>query len=242
MKLTFPSIAHSSKYGYAYDSSAWSGTETNSSFRMFETMGDGLTQHSNDWGVTFEYLSDYLQSLGAAMLSNDELTTAVSYVVLRKPDTEKIEFAASVVWKDSDQHWEKRRYYSIKLQKVGGRAKEHDKRFTEITKYQDGSRSSILKLVTSEYADGFERFQNAEAVRLWAGEQKKHVEVGEGWPEWFDGEWRKNNAVRGAMELCRALAEAKQHRERAESILEHYRHAVAVDAARAEAESESIAS
>lgn len=235
----FPSIAHSAKYGYAFDSGAWNGTETNSSFRQYETFGDGLTQHSGDWSVTWEYLTDYLQSLGAAMLTNEELTEAVSFIVSRRPDPDRIAFAASVVWKESDNHWEKRRYYSVRLLKVGGRAKEHDKRFTELTKYQDGSRASIFKLITSEYSSGLERFQNAEAVREWANNQKKYVDYGEGYPEWFDGDNYKFNALRDALAVCRNLAESRRYRLNAESMLEHYKHRVSVDAAKAAAAAET---
>jgi len=239
----FASIAHSSKYGYAFDSSSYSNSESHSeshpNFRQFETYGDGLTQHSGDWSVTLEYLTDYLQSLGAAMLTNEELTDAVSFLVTRHPDADKIAFAASVVYKDSDGEWSKRRYYSSQLQKVGGRAKEHDNRFTELTRYQDGSRASIFRIVTLEYAYGLERFQNDEAIRDWAFAQKKFVEIGEGLPKWFDGNNRKLCKLRDALSVCRLLAEALRNRNNAESMLNHYKHCVSVEAAQA-AESETV--
>lgn len=228
MKFNFPSLAHSKKYSYAYDSSAWNGTETNSSFRMYESNGDGLIQHSGDWAVTLEYLTDYLASLASAMLPNEELTREVMYVVCRRPSRDKIEFAASVVWKDSDNDYGKRRYYSIKEFKVKGRAAQYDTRYSELNKYQDGSRASIYKIVTSDYADGLERFQNWDAIREWEGEQKKHILLGEGAPEWFGGDYSKYARLRNALASCRFIADAYQFRLNAESNLENYRHHVKV--------------
>lgn len=240
----FPSIAHPAKYGYAFDSSAWNGgSDSNPSFRQYETYGDGLTQHSGDWSVTLEYLADYLYSLGAAMQTNDELTDAVSFVITRQPDSDRIAFAASVVWKESDNHWDKRRYYSTKLLKVGGRAKEHDNRFQAITTHEDGSRASIFRLITSEYACGLERFQNALAVGEWAANQKKFVEQGERFPEWFGGDYSKHRQLRDALGVCRSIADALRGRKLAESMLEHYLHSVTVALKAASEETpESLAS
>lgn len=231
MKFNFPSIAHSSKYGYAYDSESWNGTETHSSFRMYETYGDGQIQHSGDWPVTLEYLADYLASLASAMLPNEELTREVRYVVCRRPDRDKIEFAASVVWKESDNSYSKRRYYSIGERKIKGSAAQYDTRYKEINKYQDGSRMSIFNIVTADYSDGLQRFQNAEAIREWAGEQKKTIPLGDNFPEWFEGDWSKIARLRNALRSCRYIAEAYQLRLDAESTLENYVHFVKVDAA-----------
>jgi hypothetical protein len=230
MKFNFPSIAHSSKYGYSYDSSAWNGTETNSSFRIYETYGDGLCQHSGDWCVTLEYLADYLASLATAMLPNEELTREVLYVVTRHPDRDKIDFAASVVWKESDNDYGKRRYYSIGERKIKGRAAQYDTRYKEINKYQDGSRASIFGVLVSDYADGLERFQIWDAIRDWAGEQKKDVPTGERAPEWFPGEYAKLSRLRRSLAACRYIAQAYQLRLDAESNLEHYNGFIKVDA------------
>lgn len=230
MKFNFPSLANSAKYGYAYDSSAWNGTETNSSFRMYETYGDGLCQHSGDWSVTLEYLTDYLASLASVMLTNEELTREVMYVVCRRPDRSKIDFAASVVWKESDNDYGKRRYYSVGERKIKSRTAQYDTRYREINKYQDGSRASIYAILTSEYSDGLERFQTWEAIREWEGEQKKNVPLGENAPVWFAGEYSKYSRLRNALASCRYIADAYQFRLNAEGNLDNYKHFVKVDA------------
>ena len=72
----FASVASPEKYGYAFDSDSWrspsNGCDVESKFRMFETCGDGLTQHSGDWAVTYDFLSDYLISLSVYMLAHAE--------------------------------------------------------------------------------------------------------------------------------------------------------------------------
>jgi hypothetical protein len=160
------------------------------------------------------------------MLTNEELTKATSYVLRERPRTDLINFAASVVWKESDNLYDKRRFYSMHLLKIGGRAKQHDKRFNEISRYNDGSCASILSLVNSEYADGLTRFQNAEAIREWAASQSKHVPKGEGWPEWFGGDWAKNNALRGALSACSNIVESVERRYQAENSIENYKAAL----------------
>jgi hypothetical protein len=238
--FTFASIAHPEKYGYKFDSSTWMSnstqSETNYHFRQFETYGHGLVQHSGDWSVTFEYLTDYLASLAAAMLGNAELTRTAAFVLRERPRTELIAFAASVVWKESDDQYDKRRYYSVELRKLGTRTKQHDKRYNEISKFLDGSRSSILFLVNSEYADGLTRFQNAEAVREWANSQTKYVPEGENWPVWFAGDHRKNVALRSVLTACASIVESLERREQAEYSIENYKAALE----RAAVESASI--
>jgi hypothetical protein len=231
----FPSIAHS-KYGYSFDTSAWaSHSETSGYFQQFETFGDGLIQHSGSWSVTFDFLTDYLASIAEAMLSNPELIAAVGSMFREYPNVETIAFAASVVWRESDNEWTKRRYYSRSLQKIGNRKKEHDKRYQEITHFQDGSCASMLRLILSDYSGGLERYIASETVRLWAHSQKVHPGYGEGWPEYFGGDWAKNNALRGALEGCRAIVESVRLREVAVGSVENYRRRLAMDAAAAAA-------
>jgi hypothetical protein len=241
----FPSIAHSAKYGYSYDTGAWSShSETSGYFQQFETYGDGLIQHSGSWSVTFDFLTDYLASIAEAMLSNPELIAAVGSMFRAYPDTEAIAFAASVVWRESDGDWSKRRYYSKSLQKIGNHKKQYDTRYTEVTRYQDGSCASMLRVILSDYAGGLERYIASETVRMWAHSQKTHPGYGEGWPEYFGGDWAKNNALRNTLEGCRAIVESVRLREAAVCSVENYRRCLAraadaaadADAARAAAD------
>jgi len=57
----FQSLA-SPNHGFAYDSEAWSTAQrgnVEAVFRMFDTYGDGLIQHSPHWSVTTEHIADF---------------------------------------------------------------------------------------------------------------------------------------------------------------------------------------
>ena len=110
----------------------------------------------------------------------------------------------------------------MKLQKMGTRSKENDKRFEAIHKYLDGSRSSILRLITSEHAAGFERMKNALAVDAWAARQSKHVPHGESWPKFFGDDTSAEMRFRNGLHAARSVAESSRKRRSAEDALENY--------------------
>lgn len=219
----FASIAHPEKYAYAYDSSVYDyKSVVFDRFRQFETYGDGLTQHSGDWSVQIEFLADYLMSLAAVMVEDGELATEAGYRLNDKPRREFIEFAATVVWKESDDQYDKRRYFSSKLLKIGGRKFEHDKRFEQIEKWCDGSPGSILRIVTSQYANGLERYLYADAVREWCLEDSK----GRPWMpltgqflNWFD-DHHKAYDLKRAFEAAQAISESWRLRASAQGYIE----------------------
>ena len=81
MYKKFASIANSAKFGYSFDSDKWeyrANPFLTQKFRMFETMGDGMTQHSHDWPVTEEYAIDYLFSLAVIILESPVTTATCS--------------------------------------------------------------------------------------------------------------------------------------------------------------------
>jgi hypothetical protein len=233
-KYVFASLAHSTKYGYIYDSDAYSRSpEICSSFRRFETYGDGMIQHTGDLPITQEFLGDYLGSLAAAMLTSDEMAERMSWAFRPQTSKAELDFAASVAWRESDNDWSKRRYVSVSLQKIGTRSKEHDKRYTEITRYMDGTCASISRLLISEYATGFARYCLTEEIRNWANEQKKHPGFGEGWAEWFDGDWSKANEVRISLAVCRNICESVRLRNHAAQWLENKKEVLTTQATEA---------
>jgi hypothetical protein len=193
--VTFPSLMHPTEFGYAFDSESWrrdnGGVEAK--FRMFYTYGDGLTKHSNDWAVTYEYLGDYLASLAQFMLANrppypttnDEdptwteterqriqLARSIGYIVLERPPLANIEFAASIIWKESDDEYGKYRYYSLAEKKITrNKEKQHDKRYHRIERSDDGSSGAILRIIRSEHTDGMELLCYATAIKEWTDTQ-----------------------------------------------------------------------
>jgi hypothetical protein len=221
--FAFASISHPDKYGYKFDSSNWSSNSgVSRKFLYFETYGDGSIQHAPDRPITWELLTDYLQSLGAAMLSNAELVEAAEHEVSQTPDADDLAFAASVVFKESDKDWSKRRYFSVQQKKIGGRKFEYDKRYTELRDWHDGSRAATYRMLAPEYADGFQLFQISEAVREFCDAQKHRVATGENWPNWLDGEHRSLYRLRNALNACRYICQAAREMRCAKSIIDYY--------------------
>jgi hypothetical protein len=169
MLRKFKSIAHEQQFGYAYDSQAWtSNAPIESHFRMFDTYGDGLTQHSPDYSVQVEHLADYLVSLAEAMLADAELANELYYTIWQRPDAKHIAWAASVIYKaPKEGDWSaKRKYFSAKEMKVSASPlKQYDKRYEEVRDIHDGSPNSIFRILIPEYADGLQKYIYASAIR-----------------------------------------------------------------------------
>ncbi len=218
------------QHAYAYSSSEWSGGEINPRFRMFQTYGDGLTQHSGDWAITREHVIDYFESLAVVLLTNQELAESVQYLLSTRPDHGVIDFAAGVVWKESDANYDKHRYFSVSEKKItSNRDKQHDKRYQEIGKHHDGSPAAIYSMIVPEYADGLQRYLYADAVRTWAlaqPDRKGHsyyMEMPPVFLKWFTDREASDNArrLRDAIDTCSSICEAYRLRTHAESMLEN---------------------
>jgi len=247
IRRVFASIEHPDKYGYVFDSDAWETGRIdrynlNYKFRMFETYGHGLVQHSSDWPVQPEFLTDYLFSLAELLLAEglgnyDEERTlgdAVHYIVNDRPSEKQIAFARSIVWKEPEEGkpYLKTRYYSVKERKVTTNPeKRHDKRYQEVTRADDGSPAAIKRMLISEYADGFEHYCYASAIHEWchAGTNADNrpwadlPAVQMNWCEDRDKARRMKDAyeavreiVNGFQQLESARRTLKYHRERLE--------------------------
>lgn len=239
MRVKFKSFKQPDKYGYSYDTDAWtSRAEVSSAFRIFETYGDGLTQHSGDWPITKDFLPDYLASLAVAMSEPDpdELIQSVGYTLSRGPSDEEIAFAAGVIWKESDQDWNKRRWFSLELKKItSSAAKEHDKRFSRIEKHHDGTPGAVYTILKPEYSGDLERYLYAEGVRTWFNHlpNGQHMDMAPLFLGWWKEEWRDNGSQRvreecrflaNALEACKFLIEAHRLRDNAVSRLSSLRY------------------
>jgi hypothetical protein len=200
---------------------------------MFETMGDGMVQHTPDYAVGEEFAIDYLFSLAAAMMEDEELVKDCGHLFGYRLDPERIKFAASLVFNpEKDKAWDKKRYYSMSLLKVTrNREKEHDDRYKELNEYQNGSPESILALVMPQHGDGLEAWQYANSVRDWCGDNlKTSLEMPAVQLGWFkDGsrgqgdQWQKAREFRDAMEACHGIAESRRLRMNSENGVENYR-------------------
>jgi hypothetical protein len=226
MLKKFKSIAHEQHHGYAYDSQAWDAkAPIESHFRMYETYGDGLVQHSPDWSVQVEYLADYLASLAEAMLADEELARDLYYTIWRRPDAKHFAWAASVIYKaPKEGAYGKRRYFSAKEMKVSwSPAKEYDKRYEEVREIHDGSPNSIFRILIPEYADGMEKYATAEAIRDWLMEHDGYMELAAEFLKWFNGDREKARQLRDAYDACRHITESYRLRCATVSARENYK-------------------
>jgi hypothetical protein len=226
----FKSLGQSAEYAYSYDSTAWdSHAPIESHFRVFKNYGDGLTAHSPDWSITVDLLSDYLMSLAAAMLEDDELARDLFYTIWRRPDAKHIAWAASVIYKKpKDGEYGKPRYFSAKEMKVSASpSKQYDKRYEEVRDVHDGSANSIFRILVGEYADGMEKYATASAVRDWLMEHDGYMELPAEFLKWFNGDREKARQLRDAYEACKHVTEAYRLRSAVESSLENYKRRIA---------------
>ena len=231
----FASVAQPEKYGFAFDSGSWQSNDRypiESKFRMFETYGDGLTQHSGDWAVQYENLGDYLISLSVYMLAHKvdtELYDRIGYIVLSAPRLALIQFAATVVWNEKDEPFGKTRYYSLAEQKITrNQEKRHDKRFREIDKGCTGSAQSIFNILMSDkdYADGMERLCYAVAVKKFIDDQPTgwcdHPTTLLGWWNEDKNAHEKRVAVSYGFRAAQSLARSYQEMKIAENEIGNY--------------------
>jgi hypothetical protein len=225
MYRRFASLSHASEFGYAYDSGVYdSRAPLEAHFRMFQTYGDALTQHSGDWGVTIEHLADYLASLAEVAINDDELLDRIKLTVCNRPTDREIAFAFTVVHKP-EMIW----YVNMKESKVSRSSnKEHDKRWVRIEEWMNGSPLATYRLLTPDWANGMMKYSYASALHDWCyGDgDRPHCQQAAGLLNWFKDDPDKQNksqALYNAYEACYCLAEAYVKRERAKTLLESYK-------------------
>ncbi len=254
MRHKFLSLQYPTEYGYAHDSEAWRGNSPVCRHAvMCQTYGDvhangNYTQHSHEWNVQLEYMSDYLASLAKALLvelptlkpddSRESLMTAVQYDIMRRPVVAAIEFCANIVFKNtaatldcsaSYQREAKTRYYSASERKVSASpAKEHDKRYTQVESWNDGSPKAVYRILIPEWADALQKYAYVDAIRTWflaqepsRGHYVDSVAEFLEWPEYKDR--TKAGDLRHAYDACYALCESWRFRCNAESALSNIR-------------------
>jgi hypothetical protein len=179
----FPSILQPDKYGYTFDSGPMdysSRHEVCRYFRQYETYGHGLVQHSHAWPITRTFMHDYLASLAAYLVANPEqpgdeetFTQTLAYEFSDGPSVDAMDFCASVVYRESDNKWTKRRYYSVQERKIGNKSKEHDKRYQEIKEWNDGRPMAIYRMLVGEWPTALKCYSYAKVIKDWTAKQPK---------------------------------------------------------------------
>jgi hypothetical protein len=228
MNFRFASIARPNRLAYLYDDNAW-GNSAPISFHMlqYETYGDGLSQHSPEYPILQEVLTDYLASLASAMKDETALVEACLYEICRWPSDAEIEFCASVKYKPAKEGtWRKPVYFSRQLRKIStSDSKQHDKRYAEVDEWCDGTPEAVYRMLIPEYAVGIQMFTYAYAIREWF----LHQPSGSGWmemPSVFLKWHTENEAARQlkyAYEACYGYAKALRIRHEADQNLDNVR-------------------
>jgi hypothetical protein len=246
MYAKFSSLMHGAEFGYSFNSDGCeSCPQVGSNYRMFQTFGDGLCQHSHDWTITREYLADYLYSLASAMLTNDQLAERMTYPLMARPSVKEIEFAASVVYKpmSETQPWEKKpRYYSVAEKKITTAGdKQYDKRYAKVETWNDGGAMAIFQMLIPDWSDGLMRFCYVEAIREWAfaADDRPYMQLSALFLEWTKDPDAAREMAHG-LEAAKAVVESRRLRAVAESNIESVRRNVERRAAMA-LEAETVA-
>lgn len=230
MFAKFASLAQPEKYGYSYDTSKWTPSVNPfliQEFRMFETGGDGLIQHSNCWPVGEANAIDYLESLCVAMLADPDLADEVGVKFNYKPTHDFIKFAASLVFNEEKDRWpNKLRYFSVSEQKVTrSETKKHDKRYEELRDWHNGSPEAVYRMILPQYAEGLMQWQYANEIRYWfrTTEQKKsYMDPAAVFLKWFRGDDDKAREFHNAFDACRDVCESVRRRRNAENHVKFY--------------------
>jgi hypothetical protein len=218
MTRNFPSLQHPDKYAYKYDShpDGYQGT-VHCNFRVYETFGDGQCQHSPDWPIARNLMADYLASLATVMLEDTQLIDNTHYLIDCGPNQNQIAFAASVVHKESDDGYQKRRYCSLSELKVSSSAsKEHDRRYERIQPWCDGSPDSIYRILIPASPIDLQRYAYAESIRQWihANAPKLYMPLTAEFLKWGDRD--AAHQLRHAYAAC--LSIIRSYRLRGEAI------------------------
>jgi hypothetical protein len=158
MIFNFKSIANNAKFAYRWNSEDFDVRATeyrlHDSLKMFETYGDGMTQHSPEYYVQKEHLVDCLYSLAAYLLSNEEAAQTV-YFRMKLPGS--VTQAEVKFFMGLKYNAERIEYYNPQDRKVSKNEKyRHDKRWFEVQSWADGTLKNVYRLMLSHngYSSG----------------------------------------------------------------------------------------
>lgn len=154
-RYIFPSLQHK---GHAYALHTNSMDLWDAAYRarsplwlragMFQTFGDGLTQHGYETVVPGLHFEDFCGSLAKYLqeteFSAEDREGFASYMFrFDMPSARRIEFALGVKHNPKKTAW-----YSLQEMKVSSAdSKRHDKRWTEVPAWADGSIASVYRLL-----------------------------------------------------------------------------------------------
>ena len=234
-EIRFPSIAND-QIGYLFDTMAYSAhaqaVRVDGDMQQFDTGGDGMCQHSPGYPIPSANFIDFMYSLAAYMAHQPEVLSTIGYKLHNHRSDRDFEFAASLKYKPDSK---KPQYYSIEDRKVSGSdSKRHDRRYEEVTTWMDGSFEAIVRLLTKNFDNPFERFKVRYELAEWFSRTQQYgAPPGALALKWTD-DWSEARRFDSAFRTTRNAVEAIDAMERAKRGIENYRHNL--ERARGEAE------
>ena len=160
MYTTIPSILNGEKIAYKvhsrfedlWDSFRNANRPLDVHIGVFETYGDGTTQHSGEWPANNEQFTDFCLSFAQWLLNaSREQYKAMEIhsrdsIGIKKVAPDLIDFLGKIQYRD-----DKRQYFSRSERKVTTSEKaRHDKRFIEVPSWANGSFRNIVSLYLLE--------------------------------------------------------------------------------------------
>ena len=178
-QIRFESQEHPEKYGYVFVRDSWSSDSgfyrdparyINRNVFMFETYGDGMTQHSNLYLVPATGMKDFVISLAFYLesLKGEERDLAVELVRVSWPESYRgPETKESVIFlREMRKKGEKRTWYNYAERKIGTKESlQYDKRWEEIPGEWKGSLPEIFYYLQKDFHGALERAILWEAIR-----------------------------------------------------------------------------
>jgi len=228
MRFAFPSLADG-QIGFAFDSMGLSGrvVEVSDGFLEFQTYGDGLVQHSPEYPIPREHLTDYLFSLAGFLVSRQDVAESIGYRLRPDQRADLIAFAASVIFTETAK---KQRFYSLAERRIStSDAKSNDRRYERIENWMDGSPDATARLLVHSWYGPWEHFQVRYAVREWWNSTDRASKTGYGWCQFpaIDLEWTKDTDVartlNHAYEAVLLAVDAADAAHRVKKLTEDYR-------------------
>ena len=229
--IRFPSLT-SDQYAYEWESSPdWSSSTPPVSrcTRVFSTLGDGMCPHSPSSYITREMFPDYCFSMADYLVKNPQMFPncgSIGYEWMPDLSDKHIAFAASIIYKDiSDKG--KRRYYSLKEQKVSTSDKlRYDNRYEEVPEWANGSPAGVCRLLWKDHHSPLQSLTIAQAVEEWFNRTQDRFCSSERFSQlgWGVEDYDQRFMVEGALSTIQCVIKAYAALSNAPRLIASYLH------------------
>lgn len=150
--IRFNSVLNPNAIGYEYTADSMTFFDAayrtagclGGAFGYFDTYGDGNCQHTPLMAARLTHFTDFCISLAQHIIANpaDGEGVASYHFGFSQMGTDTVKFLASLVYKQEKRQWFN--WQDLKLS--ASDSKEHDKRWTRVPAYADGTIASAFRL------------------------------------------------------------------------------------------------